>query len=79
LRTSASGTSVARVVFRGTRLTIPANGTLRIRGVALIETKVVKQIKGGVSVIGARVTLLDKRSAVLTLAAAKVRIRPSGL
>jgi hypothetical protein len=79
LRTSASGTSVARVVFRGTRLTIPANGTLRIRGVALIETKVVKQIKGGISVIGARVTLLDKRSAVLTLAAAKVRIRPSGL
>jgi hypothetical protein len=79
LHTSARGTSVARILLNGTRLAIPANGVVRVRGIARIETKVVKQIKGGISVIGARVTLLDKRTAVVTLAAAMVRIRPSGL
>jgi hypothetical protein len=76
---SARGTSVARVLLAGNRLTIPANGILRVRGIALLETRLVKKTKGGLSVTAVRVTLLDKRGAVINLASAKVRIRPSGL
>jgi hypothetical protein len=79
LHRSARGTSVARVLLAGNRLTIPANGVLRVRGIALLETKLVKNTKSGLSVTAVRVTLLDRRAAVINLAVAKVGIRPSGL
>jgi hypothetical protein len=79
LHRSAKGTSVARVLLNGKRLAIPASGVLKIRGLAKIETKIVHQIKGGISVVAARVKLLDGRGATVTLASAKVKISPSGL
>jgi hypothetical protein len=79
LHRSARGTSVVGIFRHGNRVAIPSNGVVRIAGLAKIETKVVHKIKGGISVIGARVTLLDSRTATVTLASAQVKITPSGL
>jgi hypothetical protein len=79
LHRNARGTSLVRVRLNGVRQTIPANGVLRLRGLALIETRLVHKIKGGIAVTAVRVTLLDGRGAVLNLGYAKFKIRPSGL
>jgi len=57
----------------------PSDGTLNIPGVAKLESKLVTNIKNGISVIGLRITLLDGSGAEIDLGIAEIRIKPSGL
>ena len=79
LSTDTKGTSLGKIFYQGTRLTIPPSGVLRIRGVAKIESRLVKHIKGGIDVTALKVTLLDGRLATVNIGHARVRITGSGL
>ena len=77
--TDVKGSSTGRIVFNGERVRIPASGVLRIRGVAKIESNLVKRSKHGIEITALRVSLLDGSAAVINIGHAKVMIRPSGL
>jgi hypothetical protein len=51
---------------------------MEIPGIAKLERAVVKRGHSGLSVIGLRITLLDGSGAVINLAEANLRIRPTG-
>jgi hypothetical protein len=73
---SAKGTTVGTVTANGQQKSFPDTGPLEIPGVAKIQPRIVKRLKGGgIAVVAVRVTLLDGTGAVLDLGVAKARIR----
>jgi hypothetical protein len=75
---SAKGTQLGSVTANGQTQKFPKTGVLEIPGVAKLERAVVTRSHSGISVIGLRITLLDGSGAVIDLAEAKLRIRPTG-
>jgi hypothetical protein len=78
VRTSARGTRLASISVNGREQAFPKSGVLEIPGLVKLERAVVTRSPRGVSVIGLRITLLDGSGAVVDLAEARLRIRPTG-
>jgi hypothetical protein len=72
---SAKGTHLGTVTANGQKQTFPKTGVLEIPGVAKLERAVVTRSRGGIYVVGLRITLLDGTGAVINLAEAKLGIR----
>jgi hypothetical protein len=62
----------------GREQAFPKSGVLKIPGLVKLERAVVTRSPRGISVIGLRITLLDGSGAVVDLAEARLRIRPTG-
>lgn len=78
--TDLRGTTVGSITANGEPQEIPDPGqALTIPGVAIIETRVVESLKGGIAVTSVRVTLLDGTGAVIHLGQARLQILRSGL
>lgn len=78
LTRNTKGTSIGTITANGQEQTFPDTDTLTIPGVAMLERNVVKKFKRGIYVIGLRITLLDGSGAILNLAEAKLKVKPSG-
>ena len=73
---NAKGTTVGTITANGQPQSFPDTGALEIPGVAKIQPRIVKRLKGGgIAVVAVRVTLLDGTGAVIDLGVAKARIR----
>ncbi|HYG93460.1 MAG TPA: choice-of-anchor P family protein [Nocardioides sp.] len=72
--TTKAITSTARIFVNGEPTTIPIDDPIEIPGIALIDPRVVKKIKGGVEVIALQIKLLDGSLATINLGIAKMRI-----
>lgn len=72
--TSTKGTTLGRITVDGKPFELPDTGVVEIPGVAKLEPKVVVPLRGGVSVVALRLTLLDGTGAVIDLGLAKAAI-----
>lgn len=71
---NTKGSRVLSVTANGKSYDMSKLQTITIPGLAKIQARVVKHLKGGVSVTGLEVTLLDGTGAVIDLAVAKLQI-----
>ncbi len=69
--------SVGSITLGGEPQSLDQLGELEIPGLAKIETGLTKKIRGGIRVVGVRLTLLDGTGAVLDFATSKLSISES--
>jgi len=77
--TSSEGTVVASVTFNGEVITLPAQGSVDIPGVATLSTDVETQYANGLKVTALRIQLLSGTGATINLGTVRTVIKPSGL
>ncbi|MCD4524313.1 choice-of-anchor P family protein [Nocardioides sp. cx-173] len=72
---NAKGSRIGNLVVNGEAQEFPESGVIEIPGVLKIQRGVVRRIKNGLAVVGARLTLLDGSGAVIDLGVAELQIR----
>ncbi len=72
---NARGSTLGSITADGEQHTMPPSGVLEIPGLVKLEEKVIKLVRGGIEVIGLRVTLLDGTGAVIDLGVARAQIK----
>lgn len=79
LKRNVQGTTLGSITADGEPQEFPDPGeSLVIPGVASIETRIVEELRAGISVTSVRVTLLDGTGAVIDLGQARLQIFGSG-
>lgn len=71
---NARGTRIGSLTVDGEPQTLPLEETIEVPGVARLEPKVVKRLRGGLHVVALRVELLDGTGATIDLGIARLRI-----
>lgn len=79
LQRDNKGTTIGEILVNGDRRALPKSGTLEIPGLVKLEAGVTKKIRGGLRVIGLRVTVLDGSGATVDLGVAQLRVGRSGV